>query len=68
MSYDGVDLFNAEHGALQSKVASLSTNVERRIARVSAHMVDDTDPWLIIEEITKLVERADKKTGAAGSR
>jgi len=68
MSYDGVDLFNAEHGALQSKVASLSTNVERRIARVSAHMVDDTDPWLIIEEIKKLVERADKKTGAAGSR
>jgi hypothetical protein len=30
-------------------------------------MVDDTDPWLIIEEIKKLVERADSKTGVTGS-
>jgi pimeloyl-ACP methyl ester carboxylesterase len=57
MSYDGVDVFNAEHNALQEKLVSLSTNAEHRTARYSSHMIDETDPWLVIEEIGKLVER-----------
>jgi pimeloyl-ACP methyl ester carboxylesterase len=58
MSYDGVDLFNAEHDALQAKLLTLSSNTEHRVARYSSHMVNDTDPLLVIEEIGKLVERA----------
>jgi hypothetical protein len=57
MSYEGVDLFNAEHNALQAKLIALSSNVEHRVARYSSHIVDDTDPLLVIEEIEKLVER-----------
>lgn len=63
MSYDGVDVFNAEHNALQARLVSLSTNAEHRTARYSSHMVDETDPWLVIEEIGKLVERV-----SSGSR
>ena len=57
MSYRGVDIFNAEHDALQSKLVALSSATEHRVARYSSHMVDDTDPWLVIEEIGKLVQR-----------
>jgi pimeloyl-ACP methyl ester carboxylesterase len=57
MSYEGVDLFNAEHNALQAKLIALSSNVEHRVARYSSHIVDDTDPLLVIEEIEKLLNR-----------
>jgi pimeloyl-ACP methyl ester carboxylesterase len=57
MSYDGVDFFNAEHNALPAKLIALSSDAEHRVARYSSHMIDDTDPWLVIEEIGKLVER-----------
>jgi pimeloyl-ACP methyl ester carboxylesterase len=57
MSYDGVDIFNAEHDALQSRLLVLSSATEHRIARYSSHIVNDTDPWLVIEEIGKLVDR-----------
>ena len=60
MSYGGVDLFNAEHDALQAKLAALSVDTERRVARYSSHNVNDTDPWLVIEEISKLVERTSR--------
>ena len=58
MSYEGVDLFNAEHDALQAKLIALSSNTEHRVARYSSHLVDDTDPLLVIEEIEKLVKRS----------
>jgi len=66
MSYDGVDAFNAEHNALQARLVSLSTNVEHRTAHYSSHNVNETDPWLVIEEIEKLVERATRARGTGG--
>lgn len=64
MSYDGVDIFNAEHDALQTKLVALSSRAEHRVARYSSHIIDDTDPWLAIEEIDKLVLRAGDQTGS----
>lgn len=61
MSYDGVDVFNAEHDALQARLLTLSSDTEHRIARYSSHMVNDTDPWLVIEEIGKLVKRTSER-------
>jgi pimeloyl-ACP methyl ester carboxylesterase len=61
MSYDGVDVFNAEHDALQAKLLALSSDTEHRVARYSSHIVNDTDPWLVIEEISKLVNRTSER-------
>jgi hypothetical protein len=67
MSYDGVDVFNAEHNASPARLVSLSTNVEHRTALYSSHNVNETDPWLVIDEIEKLVERA-TRTRRPGDR
>ena len=57
MSYDGLDLFDNEHRILQSKLARLSTDSQHRIARYSSHMINDYDPWLVIEEMKLLAVR-----------
>jgi pimeloyl-ACP methyl ester carboxylesterase len=57
MSYEGVDLYETEHNALQAKIAALSRNSEHRIARYSSHVFNDYDPWMVIEEIELLAKR-----------
>jgi pimeloyl-ACP methyl ester carboxylesterase len=57
MSYAGVDLYEAEHQALQSRLVDLSSRSEHRIAKYASHLFDDYDPWLVIDEIKLLVER-----------
>jgi pimeloyl-ACP methyl ester carboxylesterase len=57
MSYAGVDIFNREHNRLQSELVKLSSNARHRVAKYSSHVVDETDPWLIMEEITNLEKR-----------
>jgi pimeloyl-ACP methyl ester carboxylesterase len=57
MSYEGVDIFNREHNRLQSRLLKLSKDSRHRIAKYSSHIVDETDPLLIIEEIEKLEKR-----------
>lgn len=57
MSYAGVDIFNREHSRLQPALLKLSTDSRHRVAKYSSHVVDETDPWLIIEEIVKLEKR-----------
>lgn len=57
ISYDGVRKYNAEHDAAQLKLLELSTDSRHVIAEVSSHMIDDYDPWLVIEEITLMLER-----------
>ena len=57
MSYRGIDLFDGEHNVLQARLAHLSWNSEHRIAHYSSHMINDFDPWLVIDEIQLLVAR-----------
>jgi pimeloyl-ACP methyl ester carboxylesterase len=57
MSYAGVDLFDGEHNVLQKEIAALSSNSEHRIARYSSHIFNDYDPWVVTEEIVRLVNR-----------
>ncbi len=61
MSYEGVDLYENEHNALQSKIAELSSNSEHRIARYSSHVFNDYDPWIVLEEIKLLIKRLPEK-------
>jgi pimeloyl-ACP methyl ester carboxylesterase len=60
MSYEGIDLYENEHNALQAKIAALSGNSEHRIARYSSHVFNDYDPWIVIDEIKLLVKRLPK--------
>ena len=57
MSYEGVDLYEAEHQALQAKLSELSSDSEHRVAKYSSHLFNDYDPWLVIDEIKRLVSR-----------
>ena len=61
ISYDGMDLYEYEHRALQAKIAALSKNTEHSVARYSTHLYKDTDPWIVIEEINLLIKRLPKK-------
>lgn len=58
MSYGGIDLFDGVHRDLQHQLADLSSNSEHRIAKYSSHMIDNFDPWLVIDEIQRLLSRA----------
>jgi len=57
MSYEGVDLYEAEHQALQARLPELSSNSEHRVAKYASHVFNDYDPWFVIEEIKLLVSR-----------
>jgi pimeloyl-ACP methyl ester carboxylesterase len=61
VSYDGMDLYEYEHRALQAKIAALSKNSEHRVARYSTHLFNDTDPWIVIDEIKLLIKRLPKQ-------
>jgi len=57
MTYDGLDIFDNEHRILQAQLARLSSHSEHRIARYSSHMINDYDPWLVIDEMKRLAAR-----------
>jgi pimeloyl-ACP methyl ester carboxylesterase len=57
MSYEGVDLYEAEHQALQLALRELSSNSQHRVAKYSSHTFNDYDPWLVVDEIKSLIGR-----------
>ena len=57
ISYDGMDLYEYEHRALQAKITALSSNSEHKVARYSTHLFNETDPWSVIDEIKLLLKR-----------
>lgn len=59
VSYDGIRKFNIEHDAGQLKLLNLSTNAKYVIADVASHMIDEYDPWLVIEEIKLMLKRVE---------
>jgi pimeloyl-ACP methyl ester carboxylesterase len=62
MSYEGIDIYEREHNALQADLLNLSSNSVRRIAEYSSHVFNDYDPWLVIEEINLLAHRIEEAT------
>ena len=66
MTYEGIDLLESEHNALQKKIAALSANSQHRVARYSSHVFNDYDPWIVIEEMKLLAKRLPQgETGTA---
>lgn len=61
ISDKGMDAYEKEHRALQARVAALSRNSEHRVAPHSAHLFDETDPGLVIDEIKRLIGRLPKQ-------
>jgi hypothetical protein len=57
MTYEGIDLLENEHMALQDRIAALTSNSEHRVARYSSHVFNDYDPWIVIEEMKLLAKR-----------
>ena len=57
MSYEGIDIFNQRHRELQSELVGLSDDSRHVVMEYSAHFVDESDPWLVVDEIEKMVAR-----------
>lgn len=57
ISDPGMALSEKEHRALQEKIAALSQNSQHRVATHSAHIFNDSDPGMVIDEIKRLVTR-----------
>lgn len=57
LSYDDVDVYNITWDYSQLDLLKLSENNSHIIMRYSDHLVDENDPWLVLEEIYKLQDR-----------
>jgi hypothetical protein len=57
ISDGGMDVFENEHRALQAKIAALSKNSQHRVAHYSSHVFNDSDPWVVIDELKLLIDR-----------
>lgn len=60
LSYAGVDIYERTHQELQYDLMNLTEDAQHRYARVASHMINQFDPWLVLEEIEKMVDRLDR--------
>jgi hypothetical protein len=58
MSYIDVDAYNTTWDAAQFMLARSAKDVRHVRMRYAAHLFDDQDPWLVIDEIQLLLKRA----------
>ena len=61
MSYDDVDAFNTTWDAAQFELAKVSTDIRHMRMRYTAHLFDEQDPWLVLDEIGLLLKRVDAR-------
>lgn len=59
MSYADVDAYNSTWNASQFELAKVSGNARHVPMRYAAHLFDEQDPWIVIDEIKLLLERAE---------
>jgi hypothetical protein len=59
LSYAGIDIYERTHQELQYDLIGLTANAEHRYARFASHLINQFDPWLVLEEIEKIISRAD---------
>jgi pimeloyl-ACP methyl ester carboxylesterase len=60
MRYEDVDAFNSTWDTSQFELAHISPDTRHVRMRYAAHLFDEQDPWLVIEEIGLLLKRAEK--------
>jgi len=61
MSYDDVDAFNTTWDAAQFELAKVSTDTRHMRMRYTAHLFDEQDPWLVLDEIGLLLKRVEAR-------
>jgi pimeloyl-ACP methyl ester carboxylesterase len=63
MSYDDVDAFNTTWDAAQFELTKVSNDMRHVRMRYTAHMFDEQDPWLVLDEIGLLLKRVEAQAG-----
>lgn len=58
LSYPGIDIYERTHQELQYDLIGLTANAEHRYARFASHLINQFDPWLVLEEIEKIDARS----------
>jgi pimeloyl-ACP methyl ester carboxylesterase len=61
MSYDDVDAFNTTWDAAQFELAKVADDMRHVRMRYAAHLFDEQDPWLVLDEIGLLVKRVEAR-------
>jgi pimeloyl-ACP methyl ester carboxylesterase len=59
MSYDDVDAYNTTWDAAQFELAKISGDMRHVKMRYTAHLFDEQDPWLVLDEIGLLIKRVE---------
>ena len=59
MSYADVDAFNSTWDKAQFELVNISGNARHVPMRYAAHLFDEQDPWIVIDEIKLLLERVE---------
>jgi pimeloyl-ACP methyl ester carboxylesterase len=61
ISYDDVDAYNTTWDAAQFELAKVSSDMRHVRMRYTAHMFDEQDPWLVLDEIGLLIKRVEAR-------
>ncbi|WP_444904471.1 alpha/beta fold hydrolase [Microbulbifer sp. CnH-101-E] len=57
MSYADVDAYNRTWDQSQIELTKISDSAKHVIMKYSSHLYDETDPWIILEELNQLLSR-----------
>lgn len=55
MSYSDIDAYTDSWNRSQERLLGISKNSEKVTMQYASHLFDDTDPWIVIEYIEKMV-------------
>jgi pimeloyl-ACP methyl ester carboxylesterase len=61
MSYDDVDAYNTTWDTAQFELAKVASDVRHVKMRYAAHLFDEQDPWLVLDEIGLLIKRVEAR-------
>lgn len=62
MSYEDVDIYTQTWNRSQEKLKSITKNTEVVTMKYASHLFDETDPWIVIEYIEKMVAKIENET------
>ncbi|WP_444898485.1 hypothetical protein ACJJIX_15780 [Microbulbifer sp. VAAC004] len=57
MSYADVDAYNRTWDQSQIELTKISDNAKHVIMKYSSHLYDETDPWIVLEELNQLLSK-----------
>lgn len=62
MSYEDVDIYTKSWNRSQEKLKKITPNTEAVTMKYASHLFDETDPWIVIEYIEKMVAKVENET------